>query len=656
MSALADEADLTLGAMTLRPSTCELVHAGGVEMVEPQVMRVLLAMAREPGRVLSRDTIVEKGWDGRSISEDAINRVLSRMRRLSEKTGVFDLTTIRKVGYRLDPIEGPADDGRVDSAGSAAPPTEVRRRMGRIFVAFAIIAFLAAAGATLLARFGPQSVLTAIGSPGPSLAVSLVPQSPADQTATSALDRQMRTTLSQMRGLRLIGDAAVRAPGTDMILKGVVGHVGDRQVIDLTLIDGRSGIRLWGALLDGRATSNPTSQERAVSAAARYLAVRLGDRLAGIAAAREPVNPEVERLVTRARRSLAASNAARHKRDWALFQRLSASAYADSSRALEMDARAAGAIMVQYQLESSPQYPRPGETRAAFETRLERASGDLARAVAAGPDDPEVLVAAAEDYRLGMRWDDTQRMLERAVAIDPNSADANTWYAYHLNLMGQCAEGLKHARIAAGLAPNDTWRQLAVPRLLHCAGRRAEAGAAYQDLLARDRANVFVLRELYLMRLAERNAPALRRLASHVRGGLWRGAPPPATAAVLARADAGARAIEGHPEALLQLADADHETYLRIPADTRRFGRTHGDAWFVLALEYAHAGAPGQALAALREAVDLGSLYLPWAMPHGPTEFPPSVNKAPAYDAIWKSSPGLTNLINRRAQAKRQLP
>ena len=55
MTSLADQDDLTLASMSLRPSTCELLHPAGVETVEPQVMRVLLALARQPGRVLSRD-------------------------------------------------------------------------------------------------------------------------------------------------------------------------------------------------------------------------------------------------------------------------------------------------------------------------------------------------------------------------------------------------------------------------------------------------------------------------------------------------------------------------------------------------------------------------------------------------------------------------
>lgn len=648
MTPLADQDDLTLGAMSLRPSTCELIHPAGIETVEPQVMRVLLALARQPGRVLSRDAIVDQAWDGRAVSEDAINRVLSRLRRLSTVTGVFRLSTIRKVGYRLDPVLAEATSAVPGAAGPYIPAFATRRRMGWILGVLAVVAILSAGGALLFSRLASPSVPA-----GPSLSLALTTPDPADAAVASAFDRQMRETLSHMQGLRLVAGRGGAATPTDLVLEGVVGHGDDKPVIELTLSDGRSGVRIWSARFDGRATNDPTAQERAVSAAARFLAVRLGDGLVGQAAAREPADPEVERLVVRARRAYAASNEARHQRNWPLSVQLAESADSDAAKALTIDPVSAGALMVRYQVDNAPQYPRPGESQDQFQTRLQRSAGYLSRALAADPDDPEVLVAAGEDYRQSLRWDDAERLLERAVAIDPNSPDANTWYAYHLGLMGRCDQGLKHARVAAGLAPGDTWRQLAIPRLLHCAGKRAEAAEVYRELQVRDPANVFLLREVYLMRLGERNAPSLRALAAFTRDDLWHRAPPPPIAAQISRIEAGAEALDGRPEAFLRLTDADRAIYLSAPPDARKFGRNQGDAWFVLALEYAEAGAPDRALEALRDAVDRGSLYLPWALPYGPTEFPPSVSGTSKWAALWRSSPGLVDLMNRRAQAAR---
>jgi DNA-binding winged helix-turn-helix (wHTH) protein/tetratricopeptide (TPR) repeat protein len=654
MTPLADQDELTLGLLSLRPSTCEVTHPKGVETVEPQVMRVLLALARQPSRVLSRSAIMDQAWGGRAVSEDAINRVLSRIRRLSAVTGVFGLSTIRKVGYRLDPVIADAWAPTANGPAANIPALASGRRMGVIVGLLVLVAALSAGGAMLAARVapGPASTTPAV-APGPSLVLRLHAPDPADTAVSGALDRQMRETLSHMQGLTLTSQRASASSTTDLVLEGLVGHGDRKPVVDLTLSDGR-GVRIWSARFDGRTTDDPTAEERAVSAVARFLAVRLGDDLAGQPAAREPIDPEVDRLVLRARRAYAASNEARHQRDWPLSVQLAQSAEADAAKALAIEPNWAGALMVRYQVDNAPKYPRPGESQPQFQSRLKRAAGYLSRALAADPDDPEVLVAAGEDYRQNLRWGDAQRLLERAIAIDPNSPDANTWYAYHLGLMGRCEEGLKHARVAAGLAPGDTWRQLAIPRLLHCAGLRGQAAEAYRDLLIGDPGNVFLLRELYLMRLGERNAPALRALAAFSRNDLWRGAPPPPVLAMIARAEAAADALDGRPQAFLRLIEADRALYSSAPPDALKFGRTQGDSWFVLALEYAEAGARDQALEALREAIDRGSLYLPWALPYGPTEFPPSVRDSPAYWALWRSSPGLADLMKRRARAARK--
>ncbi|WP_137803579.1 hypothetical protein [Caulobacter sp. 3R27C2-B] len=83
-----------------------------------------------------------------------------------------------------------------------------------------------------------------------------------------------------------------------------------------------------------------------------------------------------------------------------------------------------------------------------------------------------------------------------------------------------------------------------------------------------------------------------------------------------------------------------------------KFGSTWGDQAFTLAFEYAAAGRADRALILLRQAVNAGSLYLPWALPYGVHEFPPAVREDPAYAAIWRSSPGLAALIERRRAAR----
>lgn len=122
---LAEEADFRLGNVEVRPSTRELRGPFGREVLEPRVMQVLVALARRRGETVSRDQLIVTCWEGRVVSEDAINRVLSRLRRLAEATGGWDLETITKVGYRL--AVSAVDDGLV-AAPAGRPAASPSRR------------------------------------------------------------------------------------------------------------------------------------------------------------------------------------------------------------------------------------------------------------------------------------------------------------------------------------------------------------------------------------------------------------------------------------------------------------------------------------------------------------------------------------------------
>ena len=98
------EQDFVLGELSVRPSLRQVAdRTGRSEVVEPRVMQVLVALARANGEILTREALTVLCWDGRVVGEDAINRVMSRLRRLSEGAGrsSFRIETITKVGYRL---------------------------------------------------------------------------------------------------------------------------------------------------------------------------------------------------------------------------------------------------------------------------------------------------------------------------------------------------------------------------------------------------------------------------------------------------------------------------------------------------------------------------------------------------------------------------
>jgi DNA-binding winged helix-turn-helix (wHTH) protein/TolB-like protein len=101
---LAREAGFALGAIEVRPATREVISSGTPEILEPRVMQVLVALSRRRGEVVSRDQLILSCWGGRAVGDDAINRCIARIRRLSESHGGFSLETIPRVGYRLSEV------------------------------------------------------------------------------------------------------------------------------------------------------------------------------------------------------------------------------------------------------------------------------------------------------------------------------------------------------------------------------------------------------------------------------------------------------------------------------------------------------------------------------------------------------------------------
>lgn len=101
---LAHERSIRLGPLTVEPALRRIAHDGGrEELVEPRVMQVLIALARSLNTIITRDDLVEWCWHGVVVGDDAITRVIGRLRRLAEGIGegVFRIETHPRVGYRL---------------------------------------------------------------------------------------------------------------------------------------------------------------------------------------------------------------------------------------------------------------------------------------------------------------------------------------------------------------------------------------------------------------------------------------------------------------------------------------------------------------------------------------------------------------------------
>jgi len=153
---LAHEPSFRIGDAEFRPATREVIFAGRTSIIEPRVMQFLVALHRASGAVVSRDDLVHCCWDRRIVSEDAINRVVSRLRTVAENEAgrQFRVETITKVGYRLAADGSAVADQSQTAPGDSKPSAAVLSRTRRIVLGAGLLGSLGAIGSYALLRGG----------------------------------------------------------------------------------------------------------------------------------------------------------------------------------------------------------------------------------------------------------------------------------------------------------------------------------------------------------------------------------------------------------------------------------------------------------------------------------------------------------------------
>lgn len=146
---LAHAPDFAVGPVRVAPSLRTISGPAADEVLEPKVMQVLIALGEEPGRILSRDDLIERCWEGRVVGESSINRVISLLRAalksVCEET--VRVENVPKVGYRLllDPVwEPPQPDPEPETIAAAGfQSASPRRPWGKLILAIGVAALLA---------------------------------------------------------------------------------------------------------------------------------------------------------------------------------------------------------------------------------------------------------------------------------------------------------------------------------------------------------------------------------------------------------------------------------------------------------------------------------------------------------------------------------
>ena len=98
---LSTEPLLRIGGAAIDPVSREATSAAGTERLQPQNLKVLIALVRQKGEVVTREKLIDLCWDGRIVGEDVINHSISVLRTFAARVGGFEIETVPKAGYRL---------------------------------------------------------------------------------------------------------------------------------------------------------------------------------------------------------------------------------------------------------------------------------------------------------------------------------------------------------------------------------------------------------------------------------------------------------------------------------------------------------------------------------------------------------------------------
>ena len=236
---LAQEPDFELGPLRVRPARCEVEYDGVSQTLQRRVMQVLVALAQARGSVVSQSDLVTRCWRGLSVSDDAIYRCISRLRKLAAEypEPPYAIEAIPGVGYRLTSSNGAEEDGAAEA--TARPWTRSRFRALAIGAALLVLVM---AGAAL------WTFSRATGHPPLSVAVQPFEALSGSEDARSLARRipnEIVDVLGDSQIETVLAGEQPKASPPGLIVTGIVRDDGRNAVVDLRLEDGTTRAALW---------------------------------------------------------------------------------------------------------------------------------------------------------------------------------------------------------------------------------------------------------------------------------------------------------------------------------------------------------------------------------------------------------------------------
>ena len=385
---------------------------GAVTELRRQSAAVLRALIARRGETVSRDALHAAVWGDVAVTDDSLVQCVGDIRRALGPARDA-LRTVQREGYRLEP-----EPARTDA------PASRHRRWRPLAAGIATILVTAVALALWLGASGPAP------APARGPVVAVLPFANAsggerwDRLAAGITD-EMIADLGRNDWIAVFAKAAtapragatpreIRAAlGADYVVTGAVQAEGDRVRVSAALADAATDRQVWSESREGAPDDLLALQ---VSAAEALTAELAGSYTGALArAGRQSAHARTTSLDAYELYLIGTE----HKHRFTEHDLNLAKDY--YTRAVDLDPGFARAWVGLSIAESflAGLATRPEDLAA----RTAEGRGYVAKAVAADPDDPAVLIEASRPDALDGDLDAAAAKLRRAVELAPNDAD-----------------------------------------------------------------------------------------------------------------------------------------------------------------------------------------------------------------------------------------
>ena len=466
------------------------LHRNGAEIsLRPRSFDVLRYLVEHPGRLVSRDELMDALWQGTVVTEDAVTQCVIDIRRALDDDQQEMIRTVPRRGYLLELAVERVDSAEQVSAHSPNGASATRRTLiTTLVIGVAVVGALA----MLAIRDEPETAVdTAVEATiatGPSIAVmpfeNMGPDSQRSYFA-DGVSEEIINSLARQNGLRVIArtssfsfrdqnyDVNTIAARLDVshVLEGSVRNDGDSLRINVQLVDAGSGEYVWNEQFD-----------RELSAASVF-AIQTEIATAVVESLQKELTPEERaRLVRVPTDNIDALNAYFEARQAMESRRPDELRRANAllRRAIELDDQFALAYVA-----------------LADTLRLQSNYGTLSDRAANEQGMLAVRRALKIDDRLGEAYASLGNILARSgdhiaaeeaflrgIELSPSYAPLFQWYGQFLwTYLARAEEAVTYSRIAAALDPRSAVINVDYSTALRSAGRYDEALAQIDKVI-----------------------------------------------------------------------------------------------------------------------------------------------------------------------------